>query len=118
MESLDLQIFLWYTSIIYFIWEIAMKLKTPILRMYYGELISPDCVSVNTKEHEAFLDELIKTDEEIQKLLKRDDTVYALYKKAMDCLGGMMSEEVAVYYAEGFRAGILLGMDIAGYFDK
>ena len=38
--------------------------------MYYGELISPDCVSVNTKEHEAFLDELIKTDEEIQKLLK------------------------------------------------
>ncbi|MBQ2740909.1 MAG: hypothetical protein IJF39_04765 [Clostridia bacterium] len=95
-----------------------MKLKTPILRMYYGELISPDCVAVNTKEHEAFLDELVKTDEEIQKLLKRDDTVYALYKKAMDCLGGMMSEEVAVYYAEGFRAGILLGMDIAGYFDK
>ena len=95
-----------------------MKLKTPIMQMYYGELINPDCVAVNTKEHEGFLDELIKTDEEIQKLLKKDDTVYTLYKKAMDSLGGMMSEEIAVYYAEGFRAGILLGMDIAGYFDK
>ena len=39
-----------------------MKLRTPIMQMYYGKLINPDCVSVNTKEHEAFLDEVIKNE--------------------------------------------------------
>ncbi len=95
-----------------------MKLKTPIMKMFYGELINPDSVTVNTKEYKAFLDKLIKSDEEIRKLLKEDDVLYILYKKAMDSLGGMMSEEVAIYYAEGFRAGILLGLDVAGYFDR
>ena len=95
-----------------------MKLRTPIMQMYYGKLINPDCVSVNTKEHEAFLDEVIKNEEELQKLLKKDDIIYTLHKKSMDALMGMMSEETAIYYADGFRAGILLGMDIAGYFDK
>lgn len=39
-----------------------MKLRTPIMQMYYGKLINPDCFSANTKEHEAFLDEVIKNE--------------------------------------------------------
>ncbi|MBO5363483.1 MAG: hypothetical protein J6A46_04065 [Clostridia bacterium] len=90
--------------------------KKPILEMYYGNLGRAEEINVQTKEHERFLSELIEADEEI-KLLMKEEKLLSLYNKAMDSLEGVYSEEIACYYAYAFRCGVLIGMDIAGFFD-
>ena len=47
----------------------------------------------------------------------KEEKLLSLYNKAMDSLEGVYSEEIACYYAYAFRCGVLIGMDIAGFFD-
>lgn len=93
-----------------------MEEKTPIVQLFYGKIGNQENIKVDTEEYRRFLDELIEVDEQISQKTKGLEDIYELYKKATDLLEGMMNEEIDVYYSEGIRTGVLIGMDVAGYF--
>ena len=93
-------------------------MKKPIFELYYGRFCAMENIRACTKEYERHLDKLENADTKLRGLIEKDETLFGLYKTAMDALEGVCSEEMACNYREAFRAGVLLGMDIMGAFDE
>lgn len=93
-------------------------MEKPILKLYYGRFCNIERVNVDSKKRDEYLDKLENADEKIRELLEKEETLLDLYKTAMDSLEGVYAEEMACYYREAFRSGVLLGMDIVGAFDE
>ncbi len=66
------------------------------------------------EEYEKCLDEVIKCDDEMQEALKKNPKLLQLYKKATDALDALSVVCGDDYYTEGFKFGVLMGLDIAG----
>ena len=92
--------------------------KKPIVEMFYGNLGNREAIDCNTKRHGRCCNELVEADDKLRELLQKDETALSLYKKAMNALEGMYSEEIDCYYASAFQFGVLIGMDVAGYFER
>ena len=95
-----------------------MFTKKPIIEMFYGRLGDTEHIDCNTKEHDEYSTRLVEADEQLSRLLEKDQKLLDLYRQAIDSLEGVYAEEIACYYAAAFRFGVLLGMDIASYFDE
>ena len=93
-------------------------MEKPILKLYYGRFCNIETVNVHSKQRDEYLDKLDDADRKIRALLEKEETLLNLYKTAMDSLEGVCSEEMACYYRDAFRSGVLLGMDIVGAFDE
>ena len=59
------------------------------------------------------MDEYLKHDDEIRSKLSEFPDLLKLYEKATDSLELLNCEAEDNYYLEGFRFGVLMGLDIA-----
>jgi len=95
-----------------------MLTKRPILDIYCGKFGSMEQIKVDTKKWNECVALLESADKEFRALLAKDENLLALYKKVTDALEGTFSEEMDACYRSAFRWGVLLGMDIVGFFDE
>lgn len=89
-----------------------MKRKSAIMQMHYCERGSYEDVPCSN-EYFKLLDEYVKNDSEIRVKLSEFPNLLELYKKANDSLEILNCESEDNHYLEGFRFGVLIGLDIA-----
>ena len=95
-----------------------MLTKTPILDIYCGKFGTAEQIKVHTKKWSEYVAALEEADRELCTLLEKDEKLFLLYKKVTASLDGMFGEEMDCCYRSAFRWGVLLGMDIVGFFDE
>ena len=83
-------------------------MEKPILKLYYGRFCNIENIKVDGRKRDEYLDKLDDADRKIRERLEKEETLLNLYKTAMDSLEGVCSEEMACYYREAFRSGVLL----------
>ncbi len=88
-----------------------MDIKSMIMQMYYG-LQEQTGVKWNSEEESKILDEVVKKDKEFIKTLTPEQV--KMYNETKSALDDLNAEESDRYFAEGFRCGIIMGMDIFG----
>ncbi|MBR2441682.1 MAG: hypothetical protein IKB20_01220 [Clostridia bacterium] len=69
---------------------------------------------LQSEEYQKSLDEVIKCDDEMRKALKKNPKLLALYQKATSALDTLCVVGADDHYIEGFKFGVLMGLDIAG----
>ena len=69
---------------------------------------------VHGEEYQKCLDEVIKCDDEMREALKKHPKLLELYQKSTNALDALSVAEEDDYYIEGFKFGVLMGLDIAG----
>ncbi|MBR2341390.1 MAG: hypothetical protein IKA72_03165 [Clostridia bacterium] len=89
-----------------------MKKYSAILDMFYGRRGNIENVRVEGEKIEGLLDVLIEKSEKLEKKLKETPEIFKLYKEVQDAIDKLHDEETDEYYTEGFRFGVLLGMDV------
>lgn len=94
-----------------------MKRKSAIMQMHYHERGSYEDVPCSN-EYFKLLDEYVKNDSEIRAKLSNFPDLLELYKKANDSFEILNFEDEDNHYLEGFRLGVLMGLDIAGDREK
>lgn len=67
-----------------------------------------------TEEYRKCLDEVIKYDDEMREALRDNSKLLELYKKTTGALDELHLVCADDHYIEGFRFGVLMGLDIAG----
>ena len=88
-----------------------MKRNSTIMKMYYGKCGNSECIP-RSEEYSRLLDEVIENDNEIRKQLRKYSDLLALYEKTNNSINAMYAEAMNHYYFEGFRFGILMGIDV------
>lgn len=86
-----------------------MKQTSPILQMLYGERGKIDAIKP-TAEQRAAISKVTVTDAALRKALNPEQI--KLYEDALDSLENLHSISVSNCYAEGFRFGVLIGIDV------
>ncbi len=66
------------------------------------------------EEYDKCLEELVKCDDEMREALKENPKLLQLYKKTTDALDALSIVCEDEHYIEGFKFGVLMGLDIAG----
>lgn len=69
---------------------------------------------VHGEEYQKCLDKVIKCDDEMRGALKKNPKLLELYQKATRALDALSVAGEDDYYVEGFKFGVLMGLDIAG----
>ena len=89
-----------------------MKRNSIIEKLYQGD--RPLYESVTTSEETKRASEaFVEYDDEFRKKLEEFPELFKLYQKTNKVMEDMISLEENDYYMEGFRLGVLLGLDIA-----
>lgn len=86
--------------------------KSAIKMMYYGEKGTFDSLK-NTPEIKHLLNEINYNEEMLLQKLKKIPEIISQYNKLQDLLSKLNCAESELYYIEGFRFGVLLGLDVA-----
>ncbi len=68
-----------------------------------------------TKKYKELLDVVIEKEKIFTTELKKNDELIKMYHDFDFANGNFHCEECITYYEEGFRTGVLLGLNIAGY---
>ena len=89
-----------------------MKRKSAIMQMHYCERGSYEDVPCSN-EYFKLLDEYVKNDSEIRVKLSEFPNLLELYKKANDSLEILNCESEDNHYLEGFKFGLLMGLEAA-----
>ncbi len=89
-----------------------MKRKSAIMQMYYHERGGYEDIP-RSNEYFKLLDEYVKNDSEIRDKLSEFPNLLELYKKANDSLEILNCESEDNHYLEGFKFGLLIGLDVA-----
>ena len=90
-----------------------MKKNTSAIRqMFYVERGSFEKIKVSNK-YVKVLGELADLDENFIKLIERDSKLLKLYKEVSEKQDELCAEDAYIHFAEGFRFGVLMGLDIA-----
>ena len=87
-----------------------MKMKSAIREMYYGNRGQQDSIKM-TKKYHKIMEETVKN----EKILREKLTVYPellSYDAIDNSIGTASSEETAFSYVEGFKFGLLMGLEV------
>lgn len=90
-----------------------MKEKSAIRQMLYGQRGNFQLIELTT-EYKELKKKYCEIEDEFESKLKEMPELYALYLKVCDANDDKNSEIENTYYAEGFRFGLLIGLDAAG----
>lgn len=89
-----------------------MKNSDTIREMIHGEKGKIENVKMS-EEYSKLLQSFIDVDKEMKEKLKNSPEMLEKYNKAIDAFWAYSSEESTCFYIEGFRFGVLLGLEIA-----
>ena len=89
-----------------------MSRKSAIEQMYYGERGNLNNIP-SSPEYAHLLDEFSANDRKMREKLKNLPEILALYQKTEKSMNAITSKDAYDYFAEGFRFGLLLGIDVA-----
>lgn len=89
-----------------------MEEYSAIQDMYCGRRGTSEYIK-HSQRYQELLTEYIEATEELERELKKFPKLLALYEKAEELNGEMQAESVNMHYCEGFRFGVLMGLDIA-----
>lgn len=84
---------------------------SPILQMFYGERGNHDTIPFR-EEYASLLEKVAHYDNNLREKLKETPELLELYQQTTDAIDAMHSNAMDDYFSEGFRFGVLLGMDI------
>ena len=87
-----------------------MKRYSAITEMLYGRRGDSEFIKVETNGKT--LDLLIEKSELFNEKVKELPEIATLFKEIVDLIEGNHCKELEAYYAEGFRFGALMAMDI------
>ncbi|MCL2862270.1 MAG: hypothetical protein FWE22_07670 [Firmicutes bacterium] len=87
-------------------------MKSTIRQMYYGEKGSSEQIKVS-KEYFNLLQKFTEYEEEFVSKIAAFPELLKLYTKLAESLENANSELFFVHYAEGFKFGFLLGLEIS-----
>jgi len=90
-----------------------MKEKSPIRQMLYGQRRQMQTIKT-TEEYHKITEKLVENDDALREKLAGLPELLELYGKVKDSLGELNLEEAAAHYAEGFKFGLLIGLETAG----
>lgn len=88
-----------------------MKRESAIREMFNGNRGRCDQIPM-TKEYRQLLAEAEESEEVFLSALGKEERLIELYKKEKEDLEEIWSNECDAYFCEGFRFGVLLGIDI------
>ena len=89
---------------------------SPIMQMYYGRRGSYEKIPCS-KEYFKLLEKVIENDDELREKLSAYPELLKLYKKTNESIEALHCESADNHFAEGFKFGVLMGLDIAGDID-
>ena len=82
-----------------------------ITKLFYG-LKGSEQITLS-EEYKKRLNEVVKQDDKMLTLLKTSPELLSQYRKATDALDNLNSVGCDDYYVEGFKTGLLLGIEVA-----
>jgi len=85
--------------------------ESVILQMLYGKRGTLEAVEP-TEKYKRLLKESAEREKELRENLKDNPEILALFEKADESFGALYSESVDTYYIEGFKFGLLMGLEI------
>ncbi len=88
-----------------------MKISA-ISDMFYGRRGQLDQLPV-TEEYRKQFNEFFVYQKELEEKLKQNPDLLQLYKQVLNSYDEVVCIQVEDYYAEGFRYGVLIGLDVA-----
>ena len=88
-----------------------MKKYSAIKDMYYGNRGVHDKFKIGNEE-KSVLDVIIEYEEVLLEKLSKEQDVLQIYKKLDNAISELTCIENEHFYAEGFRFGFLMAMDI------
>lgn len=91
-----------------------MDIKSAIKAMYFMERGTFDKIGYS-KSYDEALQNSGFFDDELKRKLKNRKELLDLYKKTDEAHQRLCSENAYLHFAEGFRFGVLMGLDVAGY---
>lgn len=89
-----------------------MKTKSAIRQMFNSEKGTFESVYM-TAEHQKLLSEVVNFDDELRAKLSTKPELLKLYTKTNDTIEAMHCESEENHYVEGFKFGLLMGLEIA-----
>lgn len=87
--------------------------KSAIKMMYYGERGTFDSITT-TSEIKRLLEEIVEKENTFLEELNKHPSAKEQYNLLQEVINKLDCSESELYYQEGFRFGVLLGLDIAG----
>ena len=93
-----------------------MEKLSPIMQMYYGHRGNYEKIPC-TKEYFKLLEKVIENDDELCEKLSAYPELLELYKKTNESIEALHCESADSHFSEGFKFGVLMGLDIAGDID-
>ncbi|MDR1092620.1 MAG: hypothetical protein LBL66_00555 [Clostridiales bacterium] len=88
-------------------------MKSAILQMYYGERGQNDMIQ-STEAHRKLGNEVVRYEEELNGKLAAYPELLGLFKKICNAAWRLNGEDVSLHFAEGFKFGLLMGLEVAG----
>ncbi len=89
-----------------------MKQKSAIMQMFYGERGNFEFIK-HSREYFDLMDEVCDLQSKLEEMIKDMPEVLALLKKYDDKVDEFECQALDDYYLEGFRFGVLMGIDIS-----
>lgn len=94
-----------------------MKKNSAIEKIFLGESVGFDSVPL-TENYSKLMHKLLVRDEEFKKNAKNSPKLITLFDEYDNCYSDLCAEESKNYYIQGFKFGVLLGIDIASNDEK
>lgn len=88
-----------------------MTKKSAIMQMFYGKRGYNELVPCG-KTYRKLLRKAIEKEENMKEKLREQPELLKLYEEAIEALDALSDESSDRHYVEGFRFGVLMGMDI------
>ena len=92
-----------------------MHEKSTIRKLLYNKISEDIKISKNYKK---IRDKLINNESEILKNIKDDKMLEKLFEINFDLNSDLVCEETALYFEEGFRIGVILGLELLNFFNE
>ena len=92
-----------------------MHEKSTIRKLLYNKISEDIKISKNYKK---IRDKLINNEREILKNIKDDKMLEKLFEINFDLNSDLVCEETALYFEEGFRIGVILGLELLNFFNE
>ena len=88
-----------------------MKQDSAIMQMFFGQKGHCDKITCS-KEYIEYMGEFVRNEQKLKEQLSQYPDIESLYIRAKSAMENMYQEQANDYYAEGFKFGMLLGMEI------
>lgn len=92
-----------------------MHEKSTIRKLLYNKISEDIKIS---KTYKKIRDKLINNESEILKNIKDDKMLEKLFEINFGLNSDLVCEETALYFEEGFRLGVILGLELLNFFNE